>query len=84
MPITEVYRMESFSRDIKHVRDGSILEKLKKQIEKVKEDPDAGKPLRYDRKGERTIYVKPYRLIYSFEGEKLFLLRFVHRDHAYG
>ena len=84
MPIEEIYQMETFLKDIKHVHDKSMLEKLKKQIEKVKENPSVGKPLKHNRKGEWTIYVKPYRLIYSFDGEKLFLLRFVHRDHAYG
>jgi len=82
MPVTEVYTSVEFVRDVKPL-DKSLRVKLDKQIDKVIENPDVGKPLRYDMKGERTIYIKPYRLIYKVEGETLFLLRFEHRKDAY-
>jgi mRNA-degrading endonuclease RelE of RelBE toxin-antitoxin system len=47
-------------------------------------NPDFGKPLRYGLKGEWSIYVKPYRLIYKVEDERLILLRFEHRKEVYG
>jgi len=72
-----------FKDDVKKIRDKGLKEKLQKQINKVSENPNFGKPLRYDLKGERTIYVKPYRLIFKVEGDKLILLRFEHRDEAY-
>lgn len=77
-----VYTLK-FEREFKKVKDSKVKEQLKKQIEKIIENPDVGKPLKYDLKGERTLYVKPYRLIYRFEGERLFLLRFEHRKHVY-
>jgi len=39
--------------------------------------------LRYDLKGERTVYVKPYRLIYAYQETVLYLLRFEHRKEVY-
>lgn len=74
---------EKFERDVKKARDGSLKEKLEKQIRKIVEDPEFGKPLRYGLKGEWTIRVKPYRLIYAVQGDKLILLRFEHRKEVY-
>jgi len=61
-----------------------MKEKLKKQVAKIISNPNFGKPLRYGLKGELTIHVKPYRLIYSVIDNKLYLLRFEHRDEVYG
>jgi len=74
---------ENFERDVNKTRDKALKEKLQKQIEKLAENPSLGKPLRYGLKGEWSIRVKPYRLIYAVEGEKLILLRFEHRKEAY-
>jgi mRNA-degrading endonuclease RelE of RelBE toxin-antitoxin system len=78
-----VYTLK-FEREFKKVKDSRVKEQLKKQIEKIIENPDVGKPLRYDFKGERTVYVKPCRLIYKLDGETLYLLRFEHRKEVYG
>ena len=75
---------DRFEHDVKKIRDKGLKGKLQKQIEKVAENPTFGKPLRYGLKGEWSIYVKPYRLIYKVEGDKLILLRFEHRKEAYG
>jgi addiction module RelE/StbE family toxin len=74
---------DKFKDDVKKVRDKGLKEKLRKQIEKIAEGPNFGKPLRYDLRGEWSIYVKPYRLIYKVEGDKLILLRFEHRKEVY-
>ena len=68
---------------MKKIRKGPLKEKLEKQIKKITENPDFGKPLRYGLKGEWAIYVRPYRLIYKIEDDKLILLRFEHRDEVY-
>jgi len=74
---------ELFEKEFKKLKDKGLKEKLKKQIGKIIENPDFGKPLRYNLKNERTIYVKPYRLIYKVKDNKLILLRFEHRNHVY-
>jgi mRNA-degrading endonuclease RelE of RelBE toxin-antitoxin system len=73
-----------FEHDVKKIRDKGLKDKLQKQIDKIAGNPDFGKPLRYGLKGEWSIYVKPYRLIYKAEGDKLFLLRFEHQKDVYG
>ena len=82
--IRSVIPTEKFEKEFKKIKDWGLKEKLKKQITKITENPNFGKPLRYGLKGEWTVYVKPYRLIYAVEGDKLILLRFEHRNHVYG
>lgn len=74
---------QKFERDVKKIKDSSLKGKLEKQIRKITENPEFGKPLRYGLKGEWTIYVKPYRLIYAVQGDRLILLRFEHRKDVY-
>ena len=82
MPARHVVPSDDFAKATRTL-DNSLRMRLDKQIEKIIATPDVGKPLRYDMKGERTIYVRPYRLIYKVEGETLFLLHFSHRKEAY-
>ena len=79
--IENVIRSPEFIRQTKGL-DSFVLKKLKKQILKIFENPEVGKPLKYYR-GERTIYIKPYRLIYAIRGDELFLLKFEHRKSVY-
>ena len=81
--IKSIVTTDSFRADVKKIRDKSVKERLQKQIEKVAEDPNFGRPLRYHLRGEWSVRVKPYRLIYKVEGDKLILLRFEHRKEAY-
>ncbi|PIN89307.1 hypothetical protein COU60_04090 [Candidatus Pacearchaeota archaeon CG10_big_fil_rev_8_21_14_0_10_34_76] len=73
---------EKFEKEFRKA-DNSIKEKARKQIKKILEDPETGKPLRYDLKGERTVYVKPFRIIYSFSNNTIYFLRFEHRGEVY-
>jgi len=82
--ITEIVWTRRFEQDFKKIKDRTTQDQIEKQIMKIKDNPSSGKPLRYNLKGERTAYVKPYRLIYKVEGDKLILLRFEHRNHVYG
>jgi len=81
--IKEIIWTQKFEQEFKKIKDRAIQDKIEKQIMKIKNNPNFGKPLRYSLKGERTIYVKPFRLIYAVEGSNLILLRFEHRNHAY-
>ena len=72
-----ITRSPLFIKQTKNV-DGFLLDKIKKQIRKIIENPKVGKPLKYKR-GERTIYIKPFRLIYSVIGENIVLLKFDHK-----
>ena len=70
-----------FVKETKHI-DSFLREKLEKQIRKIIENPEVGKPLKYMR-GERCLYVWPFRLIYAVRGDALILLKFEHRDKVY-
>ena len=80
--MVEVVYTEKFEKEFRKA-DNSIKEKAVKQINKIIQNPDTGKPLRYDLKGERTVYVKPYRIIYSFFNNTINFLRFEHRGGVY-
>lgn len=69
--IKDVKRLDSFNR-----------KKLEKQIKKIISNPNVGKPLRYTR-GERSLYIKPFRLIYAIRKDEIILLKFEHRKSAY-
>lgn len=81
--IEEIIWTQKFERDFKKIKDREIQQRLEKQIRKLTENPDFGKPLRYGLKGEWSIYLRPFRLIYKVEGKSLILLRFEHRKGVY-
>lgn len=77
-----VYSKE-FEQDVKKIRDNALKERLIKQVEKILKNPETGKPLRYNLKGERSVYVPPYRLVYALLDDKIYLMRFRHREDVY-
>ena len=81
MAVNGIKESDNFKR-IKNKLDKGILIKLSKQIEKLIENPEIGKPMRYNRKGTREVYVSPYRLSYAYLKEKgvIYLLDFYHKD----
>jgi mRNA-degrading endonuclease RelE of RelBE toxin-antitoxin system len=81
--ITEVVWTKKFERELRKLRDKTIRDRVKQQIEKILDNPETGKPLRFALKGERSVYVSPYRLIYAVQGATLYLLRFEHRKVVY-
>ncbi|MBI5332897.1 MAG: type II toxin-antitoxin system RelE/ParE family toxin [Candidatus Aenigmarchaeota archaeon] len=83
MKINSVIYTEQFERNIKSVKDSGLKNKAKKQIEKIIKNPETGKPLRYVLKGERTVYVKSFRIIYAIDRDNLIFLRFMHRNDVY-
>ncbi len=81
MAIKKVTRSPKFIKDIKSL-DTFSLKKIEKQIIKILEHPEVGKPLKYT-KGERSLYIKPFRLIYAIRKNEIILLKFEHRKSVY-
>lgn len=81
--IREVVWTKKFERELRKLKDKTVKDRVKEQIEKILDKPEAGKPLRFALKGERSVYVPPYRLIYAVQGATLYLLRFEHRKVVY-
>ena len=60
--MVEIFFDDRFERVFSKIRDRSLRAKLLKQLQKLRRNPEAGKPMRFWRKGTRELYVKPYRL----------------------
>jgi len=69
-----------FEKNFKKIKNLSIKEKIITQISKIKENPEVGKPMRYDRKGTRELYISPFRLSYKLKGDTVYLLALYHKD----
>ena len=69
-----------FKKDFKKIKDKSLKEKVIKQISKIKDNPEIGKPMRYERKGSRELYISPLRLSCKIEGETIYILALYHKD----
>ena len=56
----------SFEKTFSKIKDNVLKEKIIKQIEKIRDDPEIGKPMKYSRKGTRELYISPFRLAYLY------------------
>ena len=79
--MAKIIPSKRFIKDTKGL-DGFENDKLNKQIQKIIENPSVGKPLQYKR-GERSLYLKPFRLVYAVRGGEIILLKFDHRKKVY-
>lgn len=77
-----VYYEPLFEKKITKIRDKLLKTKVKKQIEKIVNNPETGKPMRFSRKGTSEVYVAPFRLsyFYSREEDKIVFLDLYHKD----
>lgn len=73
---------KDFLKIISKTKNQSDKEKIKKQIEKILDNPEIGKPMMYGRKGARGVYIAPYRLAYSYipSENKIIFLEIYHKD----
>lgn len=69
-----------FEKSFKKIKDSALKEKIINQVSKIKENPEIGKPMRYDRKGTRELYISPFRLSYKIEGNTVYILSLYHKD----
>lgn len=81
--IRNVIWTDKFERELRKVRDKELKARARKRIREIVEDPEIGKPLRFELKGERSLRILPYRLIYAVRGDTLYLLRFEHGKEVY-
>ncbi len=69
-----------FDKLMKKIKDNHTKERLYKQILKIVEHPEIGKPMMYSRKGEREVYLDSFRLYYKLYSDE-HILRFVEFSH---
>lgn len=79
----EIIFSEEFKKDFKKIKDKTTRLRIIKQLKKLSEMPDAGKPLKYGWKNHRSARVPPFRIIYRLEGEKIIINCFDHRKDVY-
>ena len=72
-----------FRREIKKIRDKAMQTKVKKIVKKIIDNPRAGKPLRYELTGLRSVRVPPFRILYELSDDCLVFYTFEHRDTVY-
>jgi len=69
--MVEIIFDDNFKKFFSKIKDNLLKEKMIKQLQKIKENPEqVGKPMRYNRKGTRELYIKPFRLSYKYHIEK--------------
>lgn len=73
----------AFERSIRKLKDVAVKERIKKQIAEIIERPEIGKPLRFEKKGERSVWLPPFRIIYALQGDTIYFLDFDKRDRVY-
>ena len=80
--MVNVDRHPQFAKIFEKIKDNVLKEKVKKQIEKIIENPEIGKPMMYNRKGTREVYIPPFRLSYVYIKieDKIILLQLYHKD----
>jgi len=73
---------KGFLKVINKIKNEANKTKIKKQVEKILENPKIGKPMMYGRKGTREVYVAPYRIAYSYNPSenKIIFLDIYHKD----
>ena len=79
----EIEHNPEFLKKIEKIKDSGLKEKVKKQIAKIIEFPEIGKPMMYSRKGTRELYVPPFRLSYAYlkQKNKIIFLELYHKDN---
>lgn len=69
-----------FRKAFGKIKHKALRKKVQDLVRKIIDNPFAGKPMRYDRKGTRELYVEPYRLAYAFENNTIYFLSIYHKD----
>jgi len=80
--MVEVEFTKEFRLIFSKIKDSLLREKIKKQLRKVKENPEVEKPMGNVRRGTRELSIKPFRLAYSYlkDVDKIILLDLYHKD----
>lgn len=71
-----------FQKAFSKIKDNALKERITKQIKKIRENPEIGKPMRNVRKGTRELHIGPFRLSYFYDKQedKIVFLELYHKD----
>jgi len=72
----------SFQRKIRAL-DREVQIRILREVDILKTNPNAGKPIRGEMKGVYSLRMEDYRILYNIKGNEIFLLLVSHRKHIY-
>lgn len=70
----------NFEKSFKKIKSQGLKTQIKKQIIKIINNPEIGKPMMHARKGTRELYIAPFRLSYAYVKDKIIFLGLYHKD----
>lgn len=79
----EIVFSDKFKKDYKKIKDKKVRLRILKQIKKISECSDVGKPLGSRLSGYKSLRIKPFRIIYRIERDKIIINCFNHRKRVY-
>lgn len=81
--MVEIRFDKKFAIIFSKIKEELLKTKIKKQIQKISENPEVGKPMRNVRKGTMELYIKPFRLSYLYftNGNKGYILDLYHKKN---
>ena len=82
--VDRIVYTSKFEHEVRTVVDKKVKERLEKDIKKIIEYPEIGKPISYAFNGDRTARILSFMLIYAIKDNSLILLRFEHRGDVNG
>ena len=74
---------KDFQKEFKKIKEKDIRLKIIKQIKKLAQLPESGKPLKHNLKNHRSLRIPPFRIIYRIEKERIIINCFDHRKKVY-
>ncbi|MFA5856259.1 MAG: type II toxin-antitoxin system RelE/ParE family toxin [Candidatus Pacearchaeota archaeon] len=80
--MVEIIYTDRFKKTLSKIKDNNLKERVTKQIIKIIENSEIGKPMSYNRKGTRELYVSPFRLSYALiaHNNTIYFLDLYHKD----
>ena len=80
--MVNIFFTSEFKNIFSKLKDKLLKERIIKQLEKIKEDPEIGKPMRNIRKGTREMYIGSFRLSYEYLKDRniVYILDIYHKD----
>jgi len=79
----EIIFSDEFKKDYQKIKDKTTRLRIIKQLKKLRELPEAGKPLKHSLKNHRSVRIPPFRIIYRLEEDKIIINCFDHRKNVY-
>ena len=79
--MVEIRFDKKFTVIFSKIKDNSLRERIKKQIKKISDNPEVGKPMMHQRKGTRELYINPFRLSYRYSVKEniIYILDLYHK-----